>query len=111
MYIIRKIFIHISIALAVTFFGWTSHFYRFPQHEIPIVTLGSGIILGVLFRIGAKALPSLFVGLIAAYFQLKGYTLLASFWLSSRAWTLIQLDSVRLTFPGSQLLIHSFVPT
>ena len=83
MFIIRKIIIHIFIALAVALVAWISHFYRFPQHETPILTLGSGIILGLLFRMGAKALPALFIGLFACHFLFIDNNFLFSFWTSS----------------------------
>ena len=44
--------------------------------------LGSGIILGLLFRMGAKAIPGLFIGLFVCHFQFIGFKVLVSFWLS-----------------------------
>ena len=37
--LIKRIIIQILIALVVAFVGWVSHFYRFPQHAVPILTL------------------------------------------------------------------------
>lgn len=83
MILIKKIIFHILIALAVALAVWISHFYRFPQHEAPIVILGSGIILGLIFRMGAKVLPALFIGLLASHSQLIGYSNLISLWIST----------------------------
>ncbi len=80
---IRKIILHISIALLIAVVVWISHFYRFPQQETPIVILGSGIILGLFFRMGVKALPVLFIGLMVSHFHFIGYSLLISLWISS----------------------------
>ena len=82
MKLIKNIFIQIFIASSVALVGWVSHFYRFPQHEAPVVILGSGIILGLLFRMGAKALPALFIGLFVCHFHFIAYKFLVSFWLS-----------------------------
>jgi len=82
MNLIKNIFIQILIASSVALVGWVSHFYRFPQYETPVVFLGSGIILGLLFRMGAKALPALFIGLFVCHFQFIAYKFLVSFWLS-----------------------------
>jgi EAL domain-containing protein (putative c-di-GMP-specific phosphodiesterase class I)/GGDEF domain-containing protein len=81
--IIKKIIFHLLIALTIVVVVWLSHFYRFPQHETPIVVLGSGIILGLLFRMGAKALPVLFIGLMVSHFHLIGYSFVVSLWFSS----------------------------
>ncbi len=83
MTLFKKIIFHILIAIAVALAVWVSHFYRFPQHEAPIVILGSGIILGLIFRIGAKVLPALLVGLLVSHSQLIGYSPLVSLWISS----------------------------
>lgn len=83
MNLLRNIFIHVLITSTVATVGWVSHFYRFPQHETPIVILGSGIILGVLYRLGGKAIPALFLGLFICHFQFLGYSSLISFWVSS----------------------------
>lgn len=83
MSFIKKIFFHTLIAVGVSLAIWFSHFYRFPQHEAPIVILGSGIILGLIFRMGAKVLPALFIGLLVSHYQLIGYSFLVSLWISS----------------------------
>ena len=69
--------------MAIALVMWISHFYRYPQIQTPIFTLGAGIILGLLYRMGAKALPALFIGLFVFHFQFIGYKFLVSFWLSS----------------------------
>lgn len=83
MFLIKKIFFHILISIAVALAVWVSHFYRFPQHEAPIVILGSGIILGLIFRMGTKVIPALFIGLLASHSQLIGYSNLVSLWIST----------------------------
>jgi len=83
MAIFKKVIYHILIAITVALAVWVSHFYRFPQHEAPIVILGSGIILGLFFRMGNKALPALYIGLLVSHSQLIGYSPLVSLWISS----------------------------
>lgn len=58
-------------------------FFRFPQQDTPLLILGSGIILGLLFRMGPRAVPALFMGFFVYHFQLIGYKFLVSLWLSS----------------------------
>ncbi len=82
MILIKNLIIQIFIAVSVTLVCWISHFYRFPQHEVPMLVLGSGIILGFLYRMGYRVIPALFVGLFVCHFQLFGYRFLVSFWLS-----------------------------
>ena len=83
MTLIKTITFHILIAIVVALAVWVSHFYRFPQHEAPIVILGSGVILGLIYRMGAKVLPALFIGLLASHSQLIGYSFLVSLWIST----------------------------
>ncbi len=84
MNLIRNIFIQTIIASSIAIAGWISHLYHFPLHEeTPVVILGSGIILGLLFRMGARAIPALFVGLFFCHFYLIAYSFLVSFWLST----------------------------
>ncbi len=83
MIFIRKIFFYLSIAFIIALVVWVSHFYRFPQQEVPIVILGSGIILGLFFRMGSKAIPVLLVSLLLSHYYLIGYSLLISVWISS----------------------------
>ncbi len=82
MVLIKNLTIQLFIAALVALVGWISHFYRFPQHEVPLLVLGPGIILGFLYRMGYRVIPALFVGLFACHFQLIGYRFLISFWLS-----------------------------
>lgn len=77
--LLTQTFIAVSVALVC----WISNFYHIPQHEMPMLVLGSGIILGFLYRMGPRVIPALFIGLFFCHFQLFGYRLLISFWLSS----------------------------
>ncbi len=83
MNLIKKISIQVLISVAIAFVVWISQFYRFPQNEVPFLTLGSGVVLGLLYRMGSKALISLFIGLFACHFLLIEYTFFISFWLSA----------------------------
>jgi EAL domain-containing protein (putative c-di-GMP-specific phosphodiesterase class I)/GGDEF domain-containing protein len=78
----KTIIIHLSIAVLIAMVVWISHFYRFPQHDTPIVILGSGVILGLLYRMAAKALPVLLVGLFISHYYLIGYSFVVSAWFS-----------------------------
>ncbi len=44
--------------------------------------LGAGLVLGLLYRLGAKVLPALFIGLFAAHWLIRGYSVPVSVWLS-----------------------------
>ncbi len=83
MNFIKTIIFHLLIALTTVVVVWISHFYRFPQHDTPLVVLGSGIILGLLFRMGVKALPVLLISLFVSHFYLIGYSFVVSLWFSS----------------------------
>jgi EAL domain-containing protein (putative c-di-GMP-specific phosphodiesterase class I)/GGDEF domain-containing protein len=81
--VIKTISCHILIAVSVALAQWISSFYRFPQYAVPLIVLGSGIILGLLYRMGAKVLPALFVGLVCSFWLLIGYKPLTSFWVAT----------------------------
>ncbi len=82
MNIIKTIIIHLFIAVVIAIVVWISHFYRFPQHDTPIVILGSGVILGLLYRMAVKALPVLLIGLLVSHYYLIGYSFVVSAWFS-----------------------------
>ncbi len=82
MNIIKTIIIHLFIAVVIATVIWISHFYRFPQHDTPIVILGSGVILGLLYRMAFKALPVLLIGLFVGHYYLIGYSFVVSAWFS-----------------------------
>ncbi len=83
MILVKNLIIQIIIALSVGLVCWVSHLYRFPQHAVPMLVLGSGVVLGLLYRMGYRVIPALFIGLFICHFQIIGYRFLVSFWLSS----------------------------
>ncbi len=82
MSILKTIIIHLFIAVVIATVIWISHFYRFPQQDTPIVILGSGVILGLLYRMAAKAIPVLLIGLFIGHYYLIGYSFVVSAWFS-----------------------------
>ncbi|MCK5667265.1 MAG: hypothetical protein KAI17_27450, partial [Thiotrichaceae bacterium] len=83
MKFLKTLIIHVLFAAGVCLAVWVSSFYRYPQHITPLITLGSGIILGTLVRYGGKIIPALGVGLFCAHYFLVGYIFFTSLWVSS----------------------------
>ncbi len=82
MKLFKPLFYNFCIALAVAAASAVSSLYRFPNREEPVVILGAGLVLGLLYRLGARALPALFIGMFAAHWLIRGYDIPVSLWLS-----------------------------
>ncbi len=82
MKLFKPFFYNFCIALAVAAASAVSSLYRFPNREEPVVILGAGLVLGLLYRLGARALPALFIGMFAAHWLIRGYGIPVSVWLS-----------------------------
>jgi EAL domain-containing protein (putative c-di-GMP-specific phosphodiesterase class I)/GGDEF domain-containing protein len=78
----NAILLHFTIASSVAGATWISNFYSFPNREESVVVLGSGVILGLLYRLGSKAIPALFVGVTAYFIFVRSVSIPVSLWVA-----------------------------